>query len=353
MRKNYLQIKENAEAAGEIDQDTDDILSDLETAVTAGHQTALKMLVKLFNWLDTLEAQPTKEIVSLYEQSIKIDRSISSTLARMTQLAEKRGNLERLIKESDGIKLVSRINLSSGFFVTFPQTVEGTKNFKSEIIKKTWVLKDQPDHSTLCGEPQCYSNCHSFCTLAFSVDPKGLRECAAFWLDGEGVRDYCQRTKCGHHMDKHRHYNSTWFPLKEKEIYTDEAAKKRHEEATELLKNNEVSIADVRKIIENTGKEMEEATQEIGRLAAKYSELALSGSFSGQVKKSVKLLDTHLDCIRNKSDPESIKQIEASLEQLKNKLRVLEVAAEAAKNKISRPTIVDRLGQKAKDVLGL
>ena len=352
MRKNYLQIKKEAEAEGEIDPNTQDILSDLETAVAAGHQTALKMLVKLFNWLDTLEAQPTKEIMSLYEQSMQIDRSISSTLARMTQLAEKRGNLERLIKESDGIKLVSRFDLYSGISLTLPQTVEGTKNFKSEITKKTWIYKDQSHHSTLCGEPQCYSNCHVPCTLSFSVDPKGLRGCAAFW-DGKNDFDYCRRSGCGHHMDKHRHYNSIWFHQEEKETYTDEAAKKRHEEATELLKNNEVSITDVRKIIENTGKEMAEATEEIGRLAAKYSELSLSGSFSGQVKKSVKLLETHLEGIRNKSDPESIKQIEASLEQLKNKLRVLEVAAEAAKNKISRPTIVDRLGQKVKDVLGL
>jgi len=52
---------------------------------------------------------------------------------------------------------------------------------------------------------------------------------------------------------------------------------------------------------------------------------SLSGSFSGQVKKSVKLLETHLKAIRNKSDPGTIKQIEASLEQLRAKLEVLEV----------------------------
>ncbi|KIK01744.1 hypothetical protein K443DRAFT_678156 [Laccaria amethystina LaAM-08-1] len=336
MRRNYLQIKKDAEAEGEIDENAQDILNDLEVTVTAGHQTALKMLVKLFNWLDTLEAQPTTEIMSLYEQSIKIDRSISGTLARMTQLAEKRGNLERLIRESDGIKL----------------TVEGSKNFKNEITKKRWVYKDQSYHSTICSEPQCYSNCHVPCSLTFSIDPKGLRGCAAFW-DSKNHFDYCRRSGCGHHMNKHRHYNSTWFHLEEKDMITDEKTKKRHEEATELLKNKEISIADVQKVIENTGKEMAEATEEIGRLAAKYSELSLSGSFSGQVKKSVRLLETHLEGIRNKSEPDSIKQIEASLDQLKNKLRVLEVAAEAAKNKISRPSIVVRLGQKAKDVLGL
>ena len=120
-----------------------------------------------------------------------------------------------------------------------------------------------------------------------------------------------------------------------------------------MLQTATVSIADVRKVIENTGKEMAEATEQIGRLAAKYSELSLSGSFSGQVKKSVKLLETHLEGIRNTSDQTSIDQMEASLAQLKEKLRVLEVAADAARNKISQPTIMDRLNQGYTRIFGI
>ena len=109
MQKNYLKIRAKVEAEGEIDENDQDILDELEAAVNAGHQATLKTLVKIFNWLDGLEPQATKEIMSLYNQSIEIERNISSTLARMTQLSEKRANLDRLIKQSDGIKLVSRI----------------------------------------------------------------------------------------------------------------------------------------------------------------------------------------------------------------------------------------------------
>ena len=112
-----------------------------------------------------------------------------------------------------------------------------------------------------------------------------------------------------------------------------------------MLQTTTVSIADVRKVIKSIGKEMAKATEEIGRLAAEYSKLSLSGSFSGQVKKSVKLVETHLEGLRNTSDQESIDQMEASLAQLKEKLRVLEVAADAARRNISQPTIVDRLNQ--------
>jgi hypothetical protein len=137
--------------------------------------------------------------------------------------------------------------------------------------------------------------------------------------------------------------------------FLDEAAKKRHEEATRLLKEKTVSILDVQKTVEGITIEMGESTILIGELAEQYAQLSLSGSFSGQVKKSVKLLETHLEAIRNKSDPETIKQIEASLKQLKAKLEVLERAAVANKKKISMPTLDDP-GQKIdiiKDFLSL
>jgi len=73
-----------------------------------------------------------------------------------------------------------------------------------------------------------------------------------------------------------------------------------------MLQEATVLIADARKVIESTEIKMEEATEQIGRLAAKYSELSLSGSFSGQVKKSVKLLETHLEGTRNTPDQMSI-----------------------------------------------
>ncbi|EDR10204.1 uncharacterized protein LACBIDRAFT_325891 [Laccaria bicolor S238N-H82] len=329
MQKNYLKIRAKAEAEGEIDENDQDILDELEAAVNTGHQATLKMLVKIFNWLDGLEPQATKEIMSLYNQSIEIERNISSTLARMTQLSEKRANLDRLIKQSDGIKL----------------TVNGTANFKSVINKKTWVFEDKPRHSTLCGHPQCYSNCHINCSVGFTLDPAKLGGCEAF------SRSTCR--KCHHSITEHHHYNSVWYEKSETHDYIDADAKRRHDEANKMLQTATVSIADVRKVIESTGKEMAEATEQIGRLAAKYSELSLSGSFSGQVKKSVKLLETHLEGIRNTSDQMSIDQMEASLAQLKEKLRVLEVAADAARKKISQPTIVDRLNQGFTRLFGL
>jgi len=50
-------------------------------AVKAGEQSGLETLVDLFDWLDSLDAQPTAGIVSLYEDRQKDKVMISNTLA--------------------------------------------------------------------------------------------------------------------------------------------------------------------------------------------------------------------------------------------------------------------------------
>ena len=90
--------------------------------------------------------------------------------------------------------------------------------------------------------------------------------------------------------------------------------------------------------METYKKEIERATEEIGGLAAHYSSLSLSGCFSHQVEKSVKLFETHLESI---TDPECVKRIEESLNGLKRKLSLLEDAAEVARKKVCYPTITD------------
>ena len=126
----------------------------------------------------------------------------------------------------------------------------------------------------------------------------------------------------------HNHGKVAWYEKVEKKNCIDDEKTK-------------VSIAEVQKTIKIYNKEIEQATEEIGRLAEQYSKLALSGSFSGQIEKSVTLIETHLESHRNKSDPESVKRTEESLNQLKQKLCLLQDAAEAARKKVYYPTIAN------------
>ena len=130
--------------------------------------------------------------------------------------------------------------------------------------------------------------------------------------------------ECSHPITHHRHDKVAW----------DEKLEKRNRIYDETTA---VSIAEVQKTIKTYNKEIEEATEEIGNLADRYSKLSLSGSFSGQVEKSVTLIETHLESISNKSDSENVKQMEESLKKLKKKLRLLQDAAKAAHEKVYHP----------------
>ena len=79
-----------------------------ENSFNDDHQSAVKTLAEIFDWLDGLESQATTEITSLYNKSIEIEHRINGTLARMTQLAEALNDLKKLVRDSNGTELVSR-----------------------------------------------------------------------------------------------------------------------------------------------------------------------------------------------------------------------------------------------------
>ena len=89
LQKKYLTLKG--------DQTKKDVKTELRRHVKAGEQKALEMMVKLFDWLDSLEPQPTVEIVRLYEISQDIEAMITNTLAQIEQAAEKTAEINRLM----------------------------------------------------------------------------------------------------------------------------------------------------------------------------------------------------------------------------------------------------------------
>lgn len=88
MQKKYLEMKNNKKIPVETRRQ-------LRKGVMDGEQKALDMLATMFDWLDTLSPQPTKDILSLYEQSQEIDKRISNTLSAMRQATLKRAELQK------------------------------------------------------------------------------------------------------------------------------------------------------------------------------------------------------------------------------------------------------------------
>ena len=73
------------------------------------------MLSKFFDWLDSREVQPTKDILLLYEQSQAIEKKIRNALAQMQQANIKRNDLEKITRDIDKADIVSPYNLDPQF----------------------------------------------------------------------------------------------------------------------------------------------------------------------------------------------------------------------------------------------
>jgi len=89
LQKKYLGFKDNL--------GKQKVMESMPGAVLAGEERALDTLVNLFDWLDGLGPQPTREIVYLYNLSQTIAATITNTLAQMDQAAAKKVEIDKLM----------------------------------------------------------------------------------------------------------------------------------------------------------------------------------------------------------------------------------------------------------------
>ena len=78
----------------------------MESTVEEGHTEALQQLVLLFDWLDTLEPQPTKDIINLLKKSQEIEDKIGGALDFVSKLVDMENKLKRTNESNDGNVIV-------------------------------------------------------------------------------------------------------------------------------------------------------------------------------------------------------------------------------------------------------
>jgi hypothetical protein len=83
----------------------------LKRKVMECHSEALEDLALLFDWLDTLTPQPTKDIMNIYERYQQIDINIANTLSRASQIADKKAELRRIQQSTKSNQVVCYFNI--------------------------------------------------------------------------------------------------------------------------------------------------------------------------------------------------------------------------------------------------
>ena len=195
--------------------------------------------------------------------------------------------------------------------------------------KKVHVQVPMTYHSTLCIKPDCYGICHDHCYLSFSLDPASLSDCSSMKQTWKGA--VC--TVCGHPSNVHRHYNSLWKLQEEDEKVINEESQKKYLDAKSEKDKTEHAMQSMQEGINQLTAQIEEATNDVGRLAQSYAKLSLSGSFASQVHKSIKLIEVDIEKLKNDgSSLEMVATLESSLDSMKKKLNVLDAAQKRSKN---------------------
>jgi len=269
--------------------------------------------VKFFDWIVELKPQPTRGIQTLYEESQEIERSIADALSRATQLESKKKELK------EGLELAARFKL----------TMEEYKKYESVVTNRIWEHSSTaPKHNSLCLKPECYSNCHIDCFLEYSLEPENLLYCEVMEDD-----DNCK--KCGHSYQDHRHCKYLWKQETKTEVVLDEQYKQKFLEA----KAGEGRLREMRvgleRAIKGLDESLDKSLDQIATHTESYVKLALTGSFTALIKRTVRLLETTSEAMRNnRADVTTVKVVEESLTSVRAKL---EMVTNAAKRKQINP----------------
>jgi DNA-directed RNA polymerase subunit L len=199
--------------------------------------------------------------------------------------------------------------------------MDAFSKFQMTVENPVWTQQPTTEHNALCNRTKCYNNCHEDCWLDFSLDPTGLKGC--IMMDGE--TETC--LQCDHPLQDHQHYRVKWVETVDKQVAVNPEMQKRWENAKDDKEKNEVLLASYEEALNGCNQHIDEATQGLARLAEDYSYLSLSGSFSAQVEKAVRLLQQSYKGMESKGvDEEQLQKMREALDVMKKKLSVLKEA---------------------------
>lgn len=280
---------------------------------------AIKIIDSMFAWLDNRRIQPTDDIEKLAKLSATIASRISNLLAQVDQQEQKRTKFMQLqedLKQSKTVRhfLLPFSPVGSNLPFLFNQSEDVFKNYASIKSTSTWVQKNSTWNNQICIVPGCYSNCCTNCDAILLA--RGT--CAAFELwSGE-----CKR--CRHESQEHGRFHMMWEEEKSTEEVIDVDRKWKYLDAKDKTAQLDRLSEDVKRDIEELVKKIDQDQQSIAKHCSEYQQLALSGSFGGQISTVIIMLEKRLETMRSSgASTDALKSMEGNVASMKKMLEGL------------------------------
>ena len=302
------------------------IQKEMRREVKNAEVKALEMLCNLFDWLDSLEPQPTTEIVALYEKSHVIESKITDTLTQMGQASDLMAKINKMVEESQKKSSVSaspHLHLVCDSYARWTKDMDGFSKFEKIINAQVWKQQPAPTLNYLCITPDCYSTCgvkHSFASI-FLLWPRQFSSCS----------------QCNHPHLSHFHLRSTWQQMHDAPLSVDEDTRTQWEAAKDEKARAEALLVTSKNALEDLSRIIDEAMDELARLAEEYGRLSLSGSFSAPLEKVISLLEQWCKGMEEKGVPsELLTKVRTTLDNMKMRLDLLRQANEKVRKEVRK-----------------
>ena len=188
--------------------------------------------------------------------------------------------------------------------------MDGFSKFEKIINALVWKQQPASTLNYLCITPDCHTTCgvkHSFAGV-FLLWPRQFSPCS----------------QCQHPHLSHFHLHSTWEQVYEAQLSVDDDMRKQWETAKDEKARTEALLVTSKSALENLSRIIDEAMDELARLAEEYASLSLSGRFSAPLEKAILLLEQRCKGMEEKGvGLELLTRVRASLDNMKGRLDLL------------------------------
>ena len=199
--------------------------------------------------------------------------------------------------------------------------MDAFSHFESIISALVWKQQPSRTRNYLCTTP----NCHSICGVQHSI--------AGVFLLFPWQFALC--SKCNHPHSSHFHLWSTWEQVHETQLSVDDNMKRQWEATRDEKERTDALLATSNSALEDLGRIIDEAMDELARLTEEYARLTLSGDFSAAPEKAILLMELRCKGMEEKGvGLKLLTTVRTSLEHMKVRLDLLRKAKEKARERI-------------------
>jgi len=190
-------------------------------------------------------------------------------------------------------------------------------HFENTIKMTVWKQQHSSTVNMICGQANCYSNCHTDYKSNIPHDLNGFFG---------GLCD-----KCNHSLWNHHRCRAKWEQVTNTQASVDQSMKE-WEAAKDGTEKTAILVAVREKVLHDLDQIINRATSDLAQQVERYAHLSLSGSFSAQVGSAVRLLEQNYIGLEKKGvSQDHLKRVKGSLDNMKRKLELLNNAKESAR----------------------